>query len=138
MQTRDTSGKAGEDSGLGQVIQFPSVDWEKQIWNLMDIITKKLDCGFEFTSSFTDEIHSYCHYPTQQIRVMGGHDKLTYVAAVHATGHWVHYLRNMKAKQPPRDRRETMAYLYGWAIIKHFKLPLVRRDWMTAKPGFCR
>lgn len=46
----------------------------------------------------------------------GAHTALVTIA--HELGHWLSFLRNGRKEQPDKDRRELLAYYYGWVVIK--------------------
>lgn len=49
---------------------------------------------------------------------------------IHEGGHMLSYNRLfLQQGQPQPDRREELALLYGWKIIKDLKLPITKEMW---------
>jgi len=58
--------------------------------------------------------------------------KDTILSLIHEIGHWLAYKRHNKKYTGLfhyKKYREKMAYLYGWFIIKKFKLNISKNTW---------
>lgn len=130
MSTGNLGGR--KNQSIGNVILFPVVDWRKASLKLEDFLIFKLQCGLVLTGiPKAPVVQAYVNYAESRIEMSGKIDSKEHLMGLlHAAGHWVHYLRNMKNKPPPKDTRERMAYYYGWAVAKHLELPIVRKDWI--------
>ncbi len=53
--------------------------------------------------------------------------KQALLTLAHEAGHWIGYLIHERAEP---TKREQQAYAYGWRVLKLFRAPISRAEWL--------
>ena len=81
-----------------------------------------------FDLSLSYPVSGQCNYVDSKIMINEPKAKSALITIAHEMGHYFSYLRNLN-KDYNKDKREQLAYLYGWGILSYINSPISKEDW---------
>lgn len=102
---------------------------------LVNVIERDWRWTFEL-APLPEGILGRCFYAEQQITIDDDipSARTALVTIAHEMGHVIDFRRRDFSRKVTRrwlpvDRRETLAYLYGWLVLRHVKSDLTHQEW---------
>ncbi len=107
---------------------LPAALMEKHINNLIELCQIARLRYDLFDLSLPSNISGRCDYKNSKIVINEPNVKQAIMTMAHEMGHYFSYLKNLD-KDFNKEKRERLAYLYGWGILKYIKAPISKQAW---------
>jgi len=95
------------------------------------------ELGFEvdlFSDQLPSDVLGRTYYVERKVLLNCCSAREAFFTILHEAGHvlaYNKYFLRLKQKQPPPEKREVYAYLYGWIVNKQLELGLTKEEWRS-------